>query len=184
MNEVGENGYPDAAAMQKLDRMLRIAWSKLRSGETVAAAAAFNEVAQEAARAFPPGSVQLAHFLNEVGVGLFMVGPSYAHGSLAHLSQALKLFAGLKGTASLECGRIHRQLSAIYASSGMHQRAIASLRRAAEIFEALVSSDLGEESGPVPVARNQQLMKRMEEFANARAGFQGMPVRTNVPAMG
>src|SRR5271155_3632626 len=133
MNDLAEYRCTNVATTQRLDRMICIAWSKLSSGEKIAAAVAFNEVAEEAAQVFAPGSVQLAHFLNEVGVGLFMVGPSYAHGSVAHLCQALKLFTGLKGAASLECGRIHRQLSAIYASSGMHQRAIASLRRAAEI---------------------------------------------------
>ncbi len=181
MNEVMESSH-SAAPNRRIEQMIRAAWAKLTVGEKVAAAVAFNEIAEEAGRCCSANSVQLADVLGEVGVGLFMVGPGHTHNAVLYLTQALKIYTREKGAGSLECARIHRQMSAVYASSGMHQQALLSLRRAAEIFETLLVPNFGVQPGSSREMRQQQLATRMEEFANARSSPTGaLPRRSTAP---
>jgi hypothetical protein len=154
--------------MQRIERMISQAWTKLSSGDKLGAAAVFTESAAEA-RKVTCQNVQLANCLSEIGVGLFMVGPTHVVDSVLYLTQSLKIFARELGAGSIECARIHRQMSAIFASSGMHQRSLISLRRAAEIFETLLAPSFAADAEPEQTMRIRQLSTRMEEFADARS---------------
>ena len=156
--------------IQKIERMISQAWGKLSAGDKIGATVKFAESAEEAKRVTVQSS-QLAQCLWEVGVGLFMIGPAHDHNAVLYLTQALRIYTRELGAGSIECGRIHRQMSAIFASSGMHQQSLTSLRRAVEIFETLLTPNFGVDAESSKDIRLKQLSTRMEQFANARANL-------------
>lgn len=159
--------------IQKIERMISQSWRKLSAGDKIGATVKFTESAEEAKRSTVQNP-QLAHCLWEVGVGMFMIGSAHDRDAILYLTQALRIYTRELGAGSIECGRIHRQMSAIFASSGMHQQSLTSLRRAVEIFETLLTPNFGVDAESSHDIRLKQLSTRMEQFANARTNLESL----------
>src|SRR5215469_8700552 len=121
-------------------RLLYEGWDKLTKGDHAAASTVFNRSAKLAMMELPAKSEVKAGMLSDCALGLFAAGREHRKDAIKVLNAALETFEN-EEKWSLERGRVHRQLSAVYESMQMWSDAAHHLRKSIKLFQHVLHAE-------------------------------------------
>lgn len=132
---------------------LLAAWEALNASLPDQAVTAFRTAVHNGASQLAGGDqeIELADIYIDAATGLSLCGSAHCEEAAQILQQAVELKTKRDGECNIECGRIYRQLSMIQSSSKSYSKAVASMRKAIDIFEALAV--VGEAPDPDETAK-------------------------------
>ncbi|HEY9760163.1 MAG TPA: tetratricopeptide repeat protein [Oculatellaceae cyanobacterium] len=124
------NASPLAAQMQQ-------AWEQVNTGNSDTAAQLFRGAIGLAESEFGSDTLETAQVYTDVSTGLFLLGEQNYEEAANLLDRALHIQTAVEGECNLGCARLHRQLASMHNSRKDYEKAVASLQKAVDIFEAL-----------------------------------------------
>ena len=116
---------------------LQQAWEQVNAGDTAKAAELFRDAVGLAEAQLGDETVETARVLTDVSTGLYLLGGDFYVEAADLLERALEIQTAIDGECNINCARLHRQLAAMHNSREEYEKAILSLEKAVDIFEAI-----------------------------------------------